>query len=112
MSVIISTAAREGSTFVITCTFKDETGTAVSPDTMTWTLTDTDGNIINGRDGVTIASPSASEVIVLSGSDLPVINGDRLLILTLEGTYTSVNGAGLPLKEQVQFSVKDLTAVS
>jgi hypothetical protein len=111
MPSVISAAAREGSTYVITCAFKDETGTAVSPTTMSWSLTDTDGVVINSRTDVAISSPSASENIVLGGSDLPIIDGDRILILTLEGTYTSANGAGLALKEQVRFTVKDLTAV-
>ena len=111
MPAIISAAAREGSTFVITCAFKDETGAAVAPTTMTWTLTDTGGTVINSRTNVAISSPTATENIVLGGADLAVINGDRILILTLEGTYTSTNGAGLALKEQVQFTVKDLKAV-
>ncbi len=113
MPAIISAAAREGSTFVITCAFKDETGTAVSPTTMTWTLTDTNNNVINSREDVAISSPTSSENIVLGGSDLPILTGgsDRILILTLEGTYTSANGSGLALKEQVRFTVKDLAAV-
>ena len=112
MPAIIAAAAREESTFVIACAFKDETGTAVAPTTMTWTLTDTDGNIINSREDVSIASPSSSENIVLGGSDLAIIDGDRILVLTLEGTYTSTNGSGLALKDQVRFTVKDLKAVT
>jgi len=112
MPAIISAAAREQSTFVITCAFKDETGAAVAPTTMAWSLTDTDGTVINSRTDVAISSPTATENIVLGGDDLTIINGDRILILTLEGTYTSTNGSGLALKEQVRFTVKDLKAVT
>lgn len=113
-TTITSTKAIEQSTFVITCSFTDEDGDAVAPDTLSWSLTDEDGTIINSREDVAVTSPSASEDIVLSGDDLALVSGheedERYLVL--EGTYTSDAGTGLPIRDQVKFYVSNLKKVT
>jgi len=111
MPAILSTAAMEQSTYLITITYKDEDGNAVTPVTSTWTLTDTDGNVINEREDVAIASPSTADTVTLSGSDLTVIDGDRDLIFTAEGTYTSSTVTASAFKASVKFTVQALVAV-
>ena len=102
--------AKDQSTFVITCTFKDEDGNLVAPDTMKWTLTDHDGNVINSREDVEVPAPSSVETIVLQGNDLKYSDGN-IRILAIEATYTSTLGTGLPLNDSIIFAVEDIKAV-
>lgn len=102
--------AVEQSTYVITATFTDETGAAVTPNVLTWTLTDRNGTVINSRSAVSI-TPGASVQIVLSGDDLDFSGADALRLLTVEGTYNSSLGNNLPLKEEAEFVIRGLAAV-
>lgn len=110
--------AVEGSSCAITAAFTDEAGDPVAPLTLAWTLTDTEGNVINSRQDVAITTPESSETIVLSGNDLEFTEAEKdaveedfvLRVLTIEGTYNSDLGTGLPIRDQVTFAV-DKTAV-
>ena len=108
----LATIAKEGSTFVVTCTFTDETGAAATPTALTWTLTDLAGTVINSRQDEEVASPSASVDIVLSGDDLAV-SGKRQTtrVLTLEGTYDSDAGTGLPINDAALIKIDPLPGV-
>jgi hypothetical protein len=88
-----------GSVAVFTTSFKDENGTAMTPDTLTWTLL-SDGDIVNDRKEV-VLTPAASVDIVLYGADLQF----ERQTLVIEGTYTSPLGAGLPLRQWIEFFV-------
>ena len=112
MPTTLTTHAVERSTFVVTASFTDENGEPVTPTTLQWTLTDLEGNVINNRSQVSI-TPSSTVDIVLSGDDL-ALQGDspEMRVLTIEGTYNSTLGTGLPLKESVKFIVDNLVAVS
>ena len=111
-TTITATRAIEESTFVVTASFADENGDAVTPNALVWTLTRTDGTAINSREDVSI-TPAASVSIVLSGDDLQVFAGDNYQrVLTLKGTYDSDLGSGLPLNDELYFSVEDLVNVS
>jgi len=114
MTDIITTHADEKSTYAITVYFKDEDGDAVVPDSMKWTLTDRDGNIINSREDVEVSSLAAAEDIVLTDDDLQITgtDDDGLRILTITATYTSALGAGLALKGAVTFAINDLKKIS
>jgi len=109
----IKETAIEQSSFKVSVTFYDESGNAVSPDTMTWTLTDEDGSVVNEREDVTISDPSSSENILLQGDDLAVDGNDPVKrIVTFEGTYTSAEfGAGLPLIDESTFTIIPITIV-
>lgn len=110
---MLRTKAQEESTYVIDIAFVDELGAAVAPDTMTWSLTNRQGEIINSRDGVSIGSPSSTETLVLKGDDLAIVGDKEVMrIMTFEGTYTSTNGAGLPLRDEVGFLLEPLIVVS
>jgi len=113
MPVTVATPANEKSTLVITASFTDEAGSAVTPDSIAWTLTNDGGrNIINRREDVS-ATPASSVNIVLSGDDLALSNdADATRRLTIEATYTSTYGSGLPLKESVSFTVSNINAVT
>ena len=101
----------DASSKVVTITFKNESGTAVSPVTATWTLTDGDGDVVNNRTDVVISSPTSTEKIALSGDDLLYSDGAKRY-LVVESTYTSsVTGTVLPLTSGVWFRVTDLPSV-
>ena len=81
---------------------------------VTWTLTDKNGNVINSRSAVAI-SPASSVNIVLGGDDLalqPGESGDTERHLTVAGTYYSNTGSDLPLKSACKFVIEDLAGVS
>lgn len=101
----------EKGTAKATVTFTDETGASVTPTAVTWTLTDTSGNVINSRLDVT-ATPGATVTFALSGNDLAVTGNDVRRVLLVEWTYNSTLGTGLPGKAQAFFSVEQLVGVS
>ena len=114
MTTELTTHAKEKSTFIITAAFTDEDENAVAPKTLTWTLTDEQGTVINGREDVAVTTPSASEDIVLSGDDLALQSGEAtrgVRVLTVEATYDSDAGSDLPLNEEIRFIVDGLVAV-
>ena len=111
--IVLTEPAVEQSVYWITVGFLDEDSNAMAPDVATWTLTDLKGNLINARQDVSIDTPSTEEVVELSGDDL-VVDGNDIVqrMLTIEGTYTSVNyGAGKPFKIQIQFPVEPVIIV-
>lgn len=110
----LTTIAREQSTYVVTCAFTDETGAEATPTSLTWTLTDLSGNVINSRQDVAVdeADLAPSVDIVLSGNDLAVSGRRQVtLVLTIEGTYTSDAGSWLPLRDAVEILVDPLPGV-
>ena len=106
----------EESTALFSMTFTDEEDVTIQASDITslnWTLSDTEGNIINERSAVAIVSPTNPQEILLQGYDL-IISGseNEQRVLTIEGTYNSTNGSNLPIKDQVRFWIDNLVAVS
>jgi hypothetical protein len=102
-------AANEKSSYFVTVSFTDEEGQAVTPDTLIWTLTDSNGNVVNDREDVEI-TPDTSVTIVLSGDDLPHAPYPGSLYLLVEATYTSSLGSDLPLVDEAEIPVTNLAA--
>lgn len=102
----------EQSTGVFDCVFTDENGDAVTPDSVKWTITDNNDNIINEREQVDVVSLGTTITITIFGDDLKLSDyevgeyADRYIVI--EGTYTSDLGAGLPTTEHAFFQVKNL----
>jgi hypothetical protein len=105
--------ATERSTIGIRAQFTDEAGVAVVPTTLTWTLTDGNGAVVNSRSAVAI-TPAATVLFVLTNLDLslasPLSSTTRYLLV--EGTYNSSLGTGLALRDQVAFDIDDLVKVT
>jgi len=101
----------EGGTIVITVAFTDEDGSAEIPKTLTKTLTNSSGTVINGMDATACTGLAASMVFVLSGADLALADNDRVRHFLLEGTYDSTNGTDLPIKVEAVFSVQNLIGI-
>lgn len=106
----LATAANDQSTYVVTLTYTDKAGSAITPLTAAWTLSDGDGTVVNSRTDVAIPIPGTTNDVVLAGDDLKFSDGPKRL-LTVEGTYNSDEGSGLPFKDEVRFLVCDLTNV-
>lgn len=105
--------AVEKSTYVIHLDFKDENGSAVTPGTLTWTLTDSKGRVINSRENVAVSVPSSSEDVVLYGNDLALSQNDnRLRVFTVYATWSGTYGSSLPLRNECEFLIESLIKVS
>lgn len=97
------TAANEESTFFVTLEFLDENGNAITPTSIQWSLRNSAGVIVNGREDQA-ETAAQSVTITLKGDDLKYSEGAQRF-LTVEAVY----GAGaLPLVDELKFEIKDL----
>lgn len=103
----------EGSTVGIQISFLDETDSPVTPSSASWTLTDIEGNVVNGRSDEAILSLGTSVTIVLSGDDLaigtPLVGKKRQLLI--KAVYDSDLGDDLPFNQAINFDITSLLAV-
>lgn len=109
----LSDFAQEEGTFAVDVSFTDEDGDALTPDSVTWTLSALDGTIINSRQDVAI-SPDSTVTIILTGDDLAIQSStdNRRRRLTIEGTYTSSLGSGIPLTAECEFMVANFVGIT
>jgi len=98
---VLSETAREKSSYTVTVAFTDSAGAAATPSAVTWSLLDTDGAIVNSRDGVS-ATPGETVDIVLSGDDLVIGRKTLLIEATIDGRAE---------KENCYINVRDLHGV-
>lgn len=68
--ITLSKQGKEGSTYVVEVRFKDEEGNAAAPKSLSWWLSDTEGNPVNNREDIAVTSPASVMNIVLTGNDL------------------------------------------
>lgn len=104
---ILNNAARR-STYLTEITLVDEDGAGVSPSSVTWTLTDATGNVVNGREDV-VASLATPIAILLAGDDLDYTGDgdDGLRILTLTALYDGSLGTNIPLVKRFSFALTE-----
>ena len=109
MPTLITTEALPNNTIGLTLNFTDEAGSAVVPNAgNVWSLTDTQGNIINSRSDLDITEAS-SVTIALTGDDLAAtgVYDDGIRFVVVEGDYDSDLGNGLSLNATHQFVIGD-----
>ena len=111
MSTNLTVHATEKSTYIITAAFKNELGEAVTPKSITWTLTNTRGVVINDLEDVSVALPAATINIVLTGDDLMIGTYGGKRIITICSVYDSIYGSDLLLKDCGLFDVDNLVAI-
>jgi|APSaa5957512622_1039677.scaffolds.fasta_scaffold64907_3 hypothetical protein len=111
MATQLAVTAVEESTYAVTAAFKDEDGTAITPQTILWTLTDKLGTVINLRENISVV-PATSITIVLTGDDLATSTVGRTRVITILATYNSDYGTLLKLKGAATFDIENLVAVS
>lgn len=111
---VLSTLAPEEGTYAIVVSFLDEAGTAMTPETMFWSLMDVDRNIINAKLDQEILSLDTTATIVLEGDDLAITSnnprGNRRR-LTFIGTYDSDLGTDLPFTAECEFRIQHFVGV-
>jgi hypothetical protein len=110
--VRVMTVVLERSTIALVASFRDENDDLVTPQAITWTLTDGDGNVINSREDQSV-SPANTITIVLSGDDLSLASGDdgrRQVVI--HGTYDGDLGADLPVVGLLEFTVRNIPGVA
>ena len=104
--------AIEGSTYVMSTTFKDEAGTTVVPVSCSWSLRDNTGAIVNSRSAVAM-TPATTITTILSSADLSYEpNARTLRTFTVTGVYNGVYGNGLPIANECTFEIDPLAGVT
>ncbi len=64
-------------------------GAALTPDSVTWTLSRTNRSIINSREDVNIAAPGETNTITLTGDDLAIVtDADLKRFITAKIVYS------------------------
>ena len=96
------------STYVIHAVFTDESNQEVPPDSIKWSLFDSTGAVVNGKQNVAVTPPAAVIDVVLAGLDLPAGELDFLS----EAVYDSDLVTNSPLKKAVSFDIIDLPWVT
>jgi hypothetical protein len=108
----LTTVADEGSTYIVRATYYDEDDTAVTPDSVTWSLVDGDGHIVNSREDVSIAVPSTYNDIVLGAADLRCKGTrDASRTMIVKYVYDSATVTNAPGIAQVSFQVHNMQNV-
>ena len=95
----------EGS-YYLTLAYTDDDG-AFTPTTVTWTLSTQAGVVINSRRDVSIATPSTSNIVVLTDDDITKENGKNLLFTSYVTYNSATYGNGLVVPTQVKLNIKD-----
>jgi hypothetical protein len=107
--IVLRAKATESSMYVISASFADPDGTAFTPKTCRWSLTDLGGLVINSRTKVLVPITGSTHSFLLCGADLlfsaSPTGGAR--VFTLEGTFDSTYGNDLPFRTECQFEVID-----
>ncbi|MCD4675327.1 MAG: hypothetical protein K8S18_04940 [Desulfobacula sp.] len=111
MTTSISIKPSEKGTAVATIAPTDEDGVALTIGQLTnpqWQLMKTDGTIVNDRAFASCALTALSWV--LQGADLAIFgssdSGNR--VLSVQATYDSSLGSGLPLRGECKFTIDRL----
>lgn len=112
MPTVLTAQAVEQSSFVLEATFYDEEGNLATPSSLTWTLTDSFGTVINGRENVPITATGGIATVTLHGDDLALPHKARnRRVLAFSGTYASSLGT-LEIKDFAEFTIVDIVSVS
>lgn len=111
---VLSDMAAERSVYRVPVTVFDLDGNAVVPNSLTWTLTDNAGNVINNRAAVSVPSPGSPENIILSGGDLDVSETASKVerVLLIEAVYTEGGNNNTPYNHEYRFVIRNLVGVS
>ncbi len=87
--------AVEKSNVGVEWTFTADDGSEPDITSLSWTLTNLDGDVINGREDEAVDEPAAENTIVLSGDDLALEDQDNdyeIRIMTIYATYDPKTG--------------------
>ena len=103
---VLTDKAQDSGTYIVTLAWTDEAGTAVTPTTATWELSDRAGTTINSRTAVTIGSLSTTNYIVLIAADL-AFSDAPFRRLEVRFTYTSATHGALSQRIEYEIEITD-----
>jgi hypothetical protein len=106
--ITIKESPNEGAAIVITVRFNDFDKAPFTPNTCLWSLTTSKGLVVNSRDRVPVTVVDSSHNFLIAGDDLLFEEDKGRRVFTVEGTYDSVYGMGVPYREEVSFSCKNM----
>jgi len=114
--MFLTTSANERSTLVVTPTFVDSDGVEITPTSLTWSLLDSSGNVINSRSDVVVASLSGDIDIYLFGPDLIILPGEISTHterhLVLKATWLENGSIEYPIVQEFIFFVKRINGAA
>ena len=104
----------EEGTIKITASFVDEDGTEATPKTLTKTLVDAAGSVMNELDNVAVESGLASEMtFILSGDDLEIVSSSKTKRwFIIRWTYDSDNGTDLNGIDACTFDIINILSIT
>lgn len=106
MNVILDTRAVSGGTYSVAIDLLDEDGFDITPISVTWSLFDQSGSIINSRENVAVEVPSAHFSLLMSGDDILVgSDEEELRILRVTTRYSNNLATGLTHYLNIHFWV-------
>lgn len=111
MATTLTLKANEGSTYVITATFKDEALATVDLSNSTYSLLDQNGAVVNSIEDKSFTSSGGEYDFVFTGADLYIGTQATERTLYIVGQYDSSLGNGLYLRDNVTFTITDLLGV-
>ncbi len=82
---------------------------SVVPSSITYSVSDSEGTIMNGLSNVSVVTPATAITVTLSGTDLSIVNTynvDR--VLTIKAVY---GGSATPQNKEVTFKIDRLVNV-
>ncbi len=106
------TPAQNGTAKVKAGPFTDEDSppNEITPLTVTWTLTDQSGNVINERANVPV-TPATTVAFLLTANDLAITGHNVQRVIMLTWTYDSTQGDGLVGRAQGKFSIEKMVGI-
>ena len=112
---LVEQASEEG-TYIVNVEVYDDSVPAslIVPVTLSWTLSDNNGNVVNSLEDVAVVAPTNSNYVVLSGDDLQILdNGAKeTRIFSVKGTYDSQDfGNDLPFTGSARFEIRNLKVI-
>ncbi len=114
MTIRLTEKVNEESTAILRVTFTDSDGNAVIPQSATWTLSDRDNEVVNGKSDVTISQLASTVDILLKGDDLKLpFPRERVRRVLVKAIYdSSTYGDDLPFNEEFEFTITDLRSLN
>lgn len=109
MKTRLPTKARERTSYVVRAFFTDEEGRPIKPDSLNWSLVDSNGGTVNRRERIEIPKPSCAENIVLAADDLTLGRGRsrEMRAIVFRGKFwPPLAGKLLSFEQQATFLVE------
>ena len=110
MPITIADAVNDGTAVVATATFTDEAGEPVTPDSITWSLFDPDGAIVNELEDEGIVTPAASVDVLIEGANNLYSDGYKRTIV-FQAVVDLVAGNNQASNESATYQILDIHGV-